>query len=76
MISDDSLGLRLTPPEVQTLIPKPLKPSNKCLKAHIRLEGEVSTVIDFMIDNYIIILFLSEIVNFILNYSNFYSQFS
>ena len=36
----NSLGLRLKPPEEQTLKPKQLKPSNKCLKAHGRLEGE------------------------------------
>ncbi len=40
MISDDSLCLRLNPPKVQTLKPKPLKPSNKCLKAHVRMEVE------------------------------------
>ena len=54
MISDDSLGLRLKPPKVQALKPKPLKPSNICLKAHARLEkrysivAKVSTIFDFM----------------------------
>ena len=52
MISDDSFRLRLKPPEVNPINPnrkhKPLKPSNECLIAHVRLNTKVSTIIDIM----------------------------